>query len=432
MAYQQIQFIGWQISTLPVTSSSLPQQEEISLRCELLVRALQTALSQLETTSPPATPGTTLYVFLAPDAYFSGGANAYPASIVQALIKQLQSIAMNNGLTDWLLVPGSIVAVAPPGQSVDGKTNFILAQSSPPAQASNFNVSTLLNNLSSRIESMAMIDNSAGALAGELTNLLAPLPTYNAQGGFSAAGISFAMGATPVAPQLAGQTLVQVQLAQSSPGDVVLVAQQGGYLFLSDTSGDSQLLQITGSVASSSTVSPANIIDVPNSPLETTQSPPQSIPVNQLYQQGAGSLALYPPVAIPAPAIVPGSTVVPVGSMSVGDSGSTAGQPWIVNGYQFNFSLVYDETFTFSTALCQIISTAFNFQQNNYLIPLKLLTSTTAGATVSIEMSIRAGSSPYQYALWGRINVPGFMFEGVILQFAASNSAGNPAPLTCW
>jgi hypothetical protein len=45
-------------------------------------------------------------------------------------------------------------------------------------------------------------------------------------------------------------------------------------------------------------------------------------------------------------------------------------------------------------------------------------------------MTLAAGSSPYAGAVWCKINVPGFIFEGNAFEF--STTYGGPAPFTIW
>ena len=78
--------------------------------------------------------------------------------------------------------------------------------------------------------------------------------------------------------------------------------------------------------------------------------------------------------------------------------------------------------------MCQIESTQIDFHGYNYFLPLQMVTGDRAGQPVRIAMSLKPGSGIYQGAIWCKINVPGFQFEGVALEFSGNvNTPPQPA-----
>ena len=98
--------------------------------------------------------------------------------------------------------------------------------------------------------------------------------------------------------------------------------------------------------------------------------------------------------------------------------------------YRFIFQLVYNSSGSFVTLVCEIRSKKANFYGNNYFLPLSLQTQDSWKQDVRIQMTLAAGSSPYAGAVWCKINVPGFIFEGNAFEFSATYD--GPAPFTIW
>lgn len=111
--------------------------------------------------------------------------------------------------------------------------------------------------------------------------------------------------------------------------------------------------------------------------------------------------------------------------------GSTVQLVWPAStDYQFTFVLSYGANGNFVAVTCSIRSNQASFSGNPYALPLQLAQKDNAGRAVSIQMQTMAGSGGYAGAVWCKINVPGFIFEGAAFEFSAQVS--GPPPLTVW
>ena len=98
--------------------------------------------------------------------------------------------------------------------------------------------------------------------------------------------------------------------------------------------------------------------------------------------------------------------------------------------YQFVFQLFYSSNGNFVTIQCELRSKKVDFPGNPYSMPLSLQMQDSSKQDVSIQMRLAPGHAPYAGAVWCKINVPGFMFEGTAFEFSAISS--GPAPFTIW
>jgi len=121
MPYQQVQYIAYVINTAPQRNNGiktylgLPDAaEDIDARCQLILRAIQTAQANIAQSSPPEAPGTTLKIFLAPEFYFRGSTGAYDMDSVQLAISALQNMVKGDEWNDWLFGFGSILGLSAP------------------------------------------------------------------------------------------------------------------------------------------------------------------------------------------------------------------------------------------------------------------------------------------------------------------------------
>ncbi len=141
-----------------------------------------------------------------------------------------------------------------------------------------------------------------------------------------------------------------------------------------------------------------------------------SVAISALYAGGPGVVNVYPVRAMPVPQVVPGNTVR---------------LDWTASAdYRFVCQLVYNSSGSFETLVCEIRSKKVDFYGNNYFLPLALQTQDASKQDVRIQMKVVAGSSPYAGAVWCRIYVPGFIFEGNAFEFSAVYE--GPPPFTIW
>ncbi|CAN7603905.1 hypothetical protein [Polaromonas sp. LjRoot131] len=460
MAYNNVRFIGYVIDTAP---ESNPDGSKIYLglnnpaldieaRCELMLRAMQVAKDALPPQSPPVPDGDTLNVFMAPEFFFRGVNGAYGMDDVQLVIATLQGMAAKPGWTDWLFTFGTILGVSSPTfktapYDIDPLANkevynFALVQQGGVASQGDTGAVVVMKELMSGVDFIATAANPGGLLLGEV-NHLAPSTTggpgreqqvlnYDGSGVFSLAGITWGLEVCldhlgtvrrlQKSPQLPGQDLIQLQLVPSCGMGVQapsVVTQFGGYVFNCDGSGAARHSTLAEQVPPLRNVVMSSSTPVSNDPIALQgTSPVLEVPVDHLYASGAGVVNIYPARAIPAQQTVPGSTVRLFWQAST--------------DYQFVFLLVYDDNGKYVTMVCEPRSKKTNFYGNNYFLPLSLSLQTQDALkqNVSIQMELRPGSSPYNGAVWCKINVPGFVFQGNAFEFSATTS--GPEPMKSW
>ncbi len=458
MAYTNVQFIGYVLDTAPQKNPNGSEtylglsnpQLDIEARCDLMLRAMQTARDALPLQSPPVPAGTTLNVFMAPEFFFRGPAGAYQMDDVQLAITTLQQMAADDQWLDWVFVFGTILGVSSPTlptppYDIDPLAtqevyNFALVQQGGVAAQGDTGARVVTKELMSGVDFIAAAANPGGLLLGDVEHLPAStsggpgreqqVVNYDGAGVFALAGITWGLevcldhSATvqrlQQSPQLPGENLIQLQLVPSCGMGVQapsVITQTGGYVFNCDgarNSYHSTLAQLVPpltevALSSSTAVSAAAI------PLQST-SPIQDVSVSALYASGPGVVNLYPARSIPAQQTVPGSTVRLTWQASA--------------DYQFIFLLVYSSSGDYHTMVCEIRSKKTNFYGNNYFMPLSLQTQDSAKQDVNIQMKLVSGSNGYAGALWCKISVPGFVFQGEPFQFSATTM--GPAPQTIW
>ena len=458
MAYTNVQFIGYVIDTTPQANPDGSQtylglnnpQLDIEARCDLMLRAMETARDALPQSSPPVPPGDTLKVFMAPEFFFRGALGAYQMDDVQLAIAALQRLAADDHWLDWVFVFGTILGVSSPTlptppYDVDPLAtqevyNFAPVQQGGVAAQGDTGARMVMKELMSGVDFIAAIANPGGLLLGDVEHLAASNTSglgreqqevnYDGAGVFELAGITWGLEVCldhsgtvrrlQKSPQLPGENLIQLQLVPSCGMGIQapsVITQLGGYVFNCDGFGASshsslaqQIPPLNNVVFSSSTP----VSDVPIT-LQSS-SPVLDVAVSSLYARGPGVVNIYPASAIPAPQTVPGNTI-------------TLNWPASAD-YQFIFQLVYSSTGNFVTLVCEVRSKKTNFYGNNYYLPLSLQTQDSLKQDVRIQMRMVAGSSPYAGGVWCKINVPGFIFEGNAFEFSATY--GGMPPLTIW
>jgi hypothetical protein len=451
MAYQNLQFIAYVVNTSPVVDGKgvqsypgLPvESQDIDARCQLLTRAIQTAAENLAASPPDSA----LKVFMIPEFYFRGANGAYTMDGVQAAIVELQSMVTNQW-QDWVFVFGSIVGTMQSTAGQPATFNFSLVQQGGAASNTAPSAVSAAKLIMSGIEAVDMSSNAtamllttvlnAGNGSSDVTNSQRRLD-YAGEGTFTQNGIAWALnvgldGDTVRLPFPPGTASIQAQLIPSCGATVLpaqVIAEQQGYVFNCDGKqpvSSVQQVEASGSppVQTLSPISVSGSFPVADGPVEIgTQSPPQEIAIDQLYQGGAGVVNLYEVVVLPPSATTPGSAI-PLSWDTTSPSNTLEGFP----SYRFDFSLGYDGSGNYITTTCRIVSPGVDFKGLNYLVPLNIQTTDAQGRTVYIAMNLQRGSSGYDYALWCDINVPGLVFRGIAIQFC-NNTSGN-APLTCW
>ncbi len=472
MAYTHVQFIAYEIDTAPahvvwddptgtITSGTYlgPERLDIEARCQLMLRAMQTARDNLPQSSPPTAEGATLHVFLAPEFFFRGRQGAYPMEDVQRGIAALQQLAADESWKDWLFGFGTILGVSAPAlgspptidpAAVKEVYNFSLIQKGGVASQGDAGARVVMKELKSGIDFITQHETNAGLLAGAVEHLRRDGTrgpgreeqrlNYDGAGIFDLDGITWGVEICldhhadvrrlQSSPQLPGASQIQVQLVPSGGMSVQgpsIIAAPGGYVFNCDgLNGGSSALKL---VANPPTAIPPSgaAHDVGGGPITLADvSPPEVVTVDQLYQAGPGRIVFYPVRALPPASTVKGS-VVPLSWKASDD-------------YTFDFSLVYDEAGALRALLCKPSSTKTNFYDKDYFIrnePLVLAVRSEQAVKdghkdpdVSITMRLIPGTGGFGCAVWCDIDTPDFDFHGSAFRFNLT-TAGQP-PEIIW
>ncbi|HYW16009.1 MAG TPA: hypothetical protein VE891_07630 [Allosphingosinicella sp.] len=444
MPYDQIVFIGYAIDTAPRPADNKylgidPPAADIAARCRLMLGAMEKAATLVPPAASP--PGSTLYVFVAPEFFFRGPTGAYSMDDVQVAVAELQSMAGAERWNDWAFAFGTILGqyeAAVPNQPVQ-ICNFALVQQGGLAAQGPNGARSVVKEFMSGIDFVASQPNSGGLLLGAVAHpeaaprgpgSEAQQKNYDGAGIFELAGLNWAveicrdhlLQRLQRSPALPGDPLVQVQLVPSCGAGFdarSVIAQPGGYILNVDgfrPNGNATLYQAGPQprpvVAQ---VTPVGITEV------TVSSPPvPGVAVSDLYCNGSGSLYVYPAQPIPAQGTVPGSTSTYKWRASDPD-------------WTLTFYLIYDDAGAFSNLLCKIDSTEIDFGGIAYFMPLYLnvtIPPSSPGAgpeTGKINLWLGMGGNQYDHGLYADINVPGFNFQGEIMQFMSMKN--DPKPL---
>lgn len=319
--------------------------------------------------------------------------------------------------------------------------NFALVQGGGMAAQGPDGARAIVKELKSGIDFIAANANPGGLLLGAVNPPAADAPSpgaeqqqvaYDGAGIFQLVGVNWAVeicldhleGRLQNSPQLPGSAEVQVQLVPSCGADIEdagVIAQPDGYVFNVDGfRGQAHAnLSQSGPPLVPMPRSATAAVNVANVTLPS--SPPVTVPVGDLFASGAGSIWLYAPVPMPQARTVPGST--------------DQYPPWLANAgpyWAFTFYLIYDDAENFSSALCRIKSSDVNFQNNKYELPLSLTLTfpptppNTVPGTGSIDIELRQGGNGYDHGIYGTIAVPGFNFQGEIMQFMTAKASPEP------
>jgi hypothetical protein len=477
MPYTNVQFIGYSIDTAPRDNvdrtetylgllgtrldpekahQGLPNPQfarDTQARCELMTRAIHTALANLPQASPPEAAGTTLKVFLAPEFFFRGPDGAYPMDDVQVVIATLQHIAADEQWADWVFGFGTILGTSAPAvgspPEIDPNAmkevyNFTLIQKGGVASQGDAGARVIMKELMSGIDFIKQDANPGGILLGEIEPLElseAGGPgreqqsvNYDGAGIFDLDGITWGVdicldhlvGRLQRSPQVPGASEVQIELVPSCGANINpnnVIAAPGGYVFNVDGHNGSHA-KLQRVVPPPTTVTSCKSYPVDGSNIVLADiSPAEEVAINQLYRNGAGQVVIYDAVPVPAPSKVQG-TIKTLRWQASAD-------------YQLKFDLIYDALGVFKTLLCEVVSSKTNFEKKNYFLPLALKTwskSAVRNGAPDPDVKISVGSSPgsgsFDCAVWCKIDVPGFDFEGNAFQF--NKRADADPPETIW
>lgn len=455
MPYTQLQFIGYAIDTSPRDNGDGTEtylglanpQQDIEARCQLMQRAIDTARNNLPQVSPPPAPGTVLNVFLAPEFYFRGDQGAYQMDDVQFAIAMLQRLAADDQWDDWVFAFGTIVGTSSPHlpsppyeidhDAIKDVYNFVLIQEGGVLSQGSAGARVVMKELKSDIDFIADVAFPGGLLLGEVDPMNAgpsgpgreqQQVAYDGAGIFALRGMTWAAdicldhleGRLMNSPQLPGENEVQVQLIPSAGADIdadQVVAEAGGFAFNVDGANGSHadLQQVGPPLAP---VAQLAAYPVPDGDITlNTVSPPLVVEVDELYRYDAGEVVIFGLQDVPAPQVVQGSVAPAL--------------IWPANAdYQFEFTLIYDEDDDFTTLLVKITSRKTNFHGNKYFLPLQLSTLDADKLKVSIQMRLTGGTGGFDHAVWCKIDVPGFDFQGNAFQF--NDHLTDLPPETVW
>jgi hypothetical protein len=438
MAYTSLQFVGYAIDTLreqdPPTFVSLDDALlDIEARCQLLLRALNTARDYIPRPSPPPRPGEMLTVFLLPAFFFRSKQGAYGMDETLEAIARLQQIAAGPQWTDWVIGFGTIAGILSGGSAGQRTISFALIQQGGLGAQSTFGSRIVMKEHTSAID---FIDQSStpAALLNDV-HLLKPISVpelehprfaYDGAGIFELCGLTWAVqipadnaqetgGQSLQSPQWPGDTEVQVQLIPCC-GHYRhnVVAEHGGYVFSAQGQlGAWSWLNRVIDPARTAPVNPAGWYGLDNSDIVLTNvSPARHVAIDQLYHSnGPNLLVIYAPVEVPPARKVQGR-VTPLAWQASAD-------------YNFIFHLIG------ATALVEVNSSKIDFFGFKYSLPLVAARQDINDHLVIIEIKLIAGTGGFDAAVWCKIVVPDFIFEGIALQFNNMMTADKP-PQTIW
>ncbi|MBV9882640.1 MAG: hypothetical protein JO276_06490 [Sphingomonadaceae bacterium] len=452
MPYDQIVFIGYVLDTTPKenpngSSTYLgvePPSVDIAARCELVQAAMETARNALPPLGSP--PLRTLYVFMIPEFFFRGpDPGAYDMGDVQLAIAGLQELAAGAEWADWVFEFGTIVGrwvLEDPSRNVQ-ICNFALVQEGGVAAQGPAGARAIVKELKSGVDFIAQNASPGGLLVGEVEYQQGAQPqpgkerqqaSYDGAGIYDLVGLTWAteicrdhlMGRLQNSPQMPGESEVQIQLVPSCGADIEeagIIAETGGYVFNVDGWRDNyahaKLVKVLAPPQQ-----PQQLPRSANVPVNVTEvtvpvSPPRTIQIDELYPDGAGSIWIFAPVPVPPAATVPGSTDTYVWRASTDPV------------WTFTFYLIYDDAGQFTQVLCKIRNNEIDFYGHNYDLPIELdLTfpprpNDPSVRTGKLKIELKGGGS-YSNAIYGKIQVPGFSFQGDIMRFMNDKNAPEP------
>ena len=444
MDYDEIVFIGFVIDTAPKRSADGSETwpglsdpaHDIVARCNLLSAAAVAAFERL----PPASPHRkTLHLFMVPEFYFRGVRGAYAIEEVRRAIEHLQDIAsMKPG--DWMFEFGTIVGDLAPGDPFmpGWICNFALAQVSGPVPSGFDGAVAVAREIKSGIAFIAAEARPGAALLGAVAPPPPAMPipdggrqraAYDRAGLFTLAGLTWAIDPAPdrrewpflQPPQLPGDAQVQVQLVPSCGAGVderAIVVREGGYVFRVDGMGAQAQASLFRVGASLEEIAPAACAPFAIDEVPIGRPPTKKVPVSEIFAGGAGSIFIFPPVPVPPVEAVRGRTDTYTWPASARPE------------YSLTFYLVWDENDVLRTALCRIRSREKDFRDHKYVLTLAkdmdFITHGPEPEPGSFLIELRPGGDGYDNAVFADIRVPGFRFQGEVMQFMHDRRSPKP------
>ncbi|MFT6569226.1 MAG: hypothetical protein ACJAWY_000921 [Sphingomonas echinoides] len=432
MHYSGVQFVSYVTNTVQSDFESDDLQiqssdgsiRDVEARCALMARAMQTARDALAATPPPSA-GPVLKVFMAPEYFFYSARQAYQTDDVQRTIARLQALAADGDWVDWIFSFGTIVGTSAPMLNGGPRAyyNFALIQEGGAAGAGPAGARILAKPLIRRVEAAGGV-SAADAVATDPASAArdVQLSVYDGAGIFTMRGLTWAAdvcqdpstGLIVRAPQLPGEARVQIQLHPSAGSRVSpegIVAVPGGFVFNVDGAGQGTVLRQVGAP---DPIAPTVRVGVSGDALALSA---ETIAVDRLYPQGPGEIIIFDPQPLPPATNVQGMRQTLIWQAS--------------DAYQFAFDLIYDEYGRFSTILVAPRRLPIDmFHGNSYFLPVDIATYDPLDQRVEIAMNVGSGSDGYDFAIWCKIAVSGFVFEGVALQFGLDWA--GPPPQTAW
>lgn len=417
MQYSGVQFISYETNTValvePVEASEISKSEDVSLdiegRCALMHRAMKTARDALA--AAPAAPGPerVLKVFMAPEYFFCGADRPYRTDDVQRAIAMLQALAAGGEWGDWVFSFGTIVGTS----------------------------TSTLNGAPGELYNFALIQEGGAAGAGPAGARVVARPinrkdpaacgaTFDGTGIFSMRGLTWladicqdAASSLPVrARQMPGEPQIQIQLFPSAgasiPPDGIFAAPDG-FVFHVDGAGRGTALRQVGAPEP---IAPRARVAIARETLSLSAASAVGMePLDRLCPAGAGEIVIFDPHPLP-----PVTRVL----------GSRQTLSWqVCEAYRFAFDLIYDEEGRFSTILvAPSRSPTDMFHGNHYFLPLEFAAHDPHDQRVEIAMSVISGTADHEFAVWCKIALPGFQFDGPAIRFALD--LDGPRPWTVW
>ncbi|HHJ14834.1 MAG TPA: hypothetical protein ENJ79_10790 [Gammaproteobacteria bacterium] len=449
MSNKPLRFIAYDINTPPKESvlpnNAMPTRiylglsdprEDIEARCQLLERAINTAADALTDSSPPG--DAPLNVFMVPEFFFRGATGAYKMKEADYAISRLQEIAAR--WEGWVFVFGSILAVASRDGSTAEAYNFVLVQEGGAAASGDAGARVVMKELMSTIDFISENANPGGILIGgvEYMDAASSGPgrerqqlNYDGTGIFQLSDMTWAIevcldhgqGRLQRSPQLPGEDQVQLQLIPSCGMQVhadAVITTDDGLVFHCDGGGFGNGVYRVSNAGSPphrqlTEVSYESSTDVEDSAVEVG-APPRAVPIGDLYAHGAGKVVVYPAQPCPPRAKV-GGTVT-----------TLQWQP--TAGTKFTFRFCYASDKHLSAVLVNIEMDTLDFHGHDYFLPLYLNTRDRAQNPVKIEINCITEGGHYDKALRCSIDVPGYKFDGIAVEYPTVS--GRVGPRTAW
>ena len=120
MIYRSIQFVGYEIDTLPDYSAgtyrgNADPQKDVAKRCAILKSAIEMAASRPTINRSPGV----LKLFMAPEFFFRSSDGAYPIDVMSTIMECMKQETQKEKYTHWLFVYGTAVGAIDHGRETE-------------------------------------------------------------------------------------------------------------------------------------------------------------------------------------------------------------------------------------------------------------------------------------------------------------------------